>query len=211
VQDGVTNGAIIALLALALVFVFAVTRVIWVPSGEFVLYGAFTLAGLQLGTPPGTIGLFFSGFLLGLSFPQSQQLGREATGVLVDGVGMVRTQPNAIGDTPALGWRHLMIKAWTAACRRHDVGRLTDVVRGHRVVRWAQGGHPAIGVRASIVDPHCQFPLNVQQKVISVRSFHAGFGRSWTAANYEADRTSERAPLRLSSCFNVRADCPCSV
>ncbi len=56
-QDGITNGAIYALLALALVLVFAVTRVIWVPSGELVAYGTLTLAGLQLGKPPGTIGL----------------------------------------------------------------------------------------------------------------------------------------------------------
>ena len=56
-QDGVTNGAVYALLALALVLVFAVTRVIWIPSGEFVAYGTLTLAGLQLGKPPGTIGL----------------------------------------------------------------------------------------------------------------------------------------------------------
>src|SRR6266403_5667215 len=56
-QDGITNGAIYALLALALVLVFAVTRVIWVPSGEFVAYGTLTLAGLQLGKPPGTVSL----------------------------------------------------------------------------------------------------------------------------------------------------------
>jgi len=56
-QDGITNGAVYALLALALVLVFAVTRVIWVPSGEFVVYGTLTLAGLQLGKPPGTVGL----------------------------------------------------------------------------------------------------------------------------------------------------------
>jgi branched-subunit amino acid ABC-type transport system permease component len=56
-QDGVTNGAVYALLALALVLVFAVTRVIFVPSGEFVAYGTLTLAGLQLGKPPPTIGL----------------------------------------------------------------------------------------------------------------------------------------------------------
>ena len=57
VQDGITNGAVYALLALALVLVFAVTRVIWIPSGEFVAYGTLTLAGLQLGKPPGTVGL----------------------------------------------------------------------------------------------------------------------------------------------------------
>jgi len=56
-QDGITNGAIYALLALALVLVFAVTRVIFVPSGEFVAYGTLTLAGLQLGKPPGTVSL----------------------------------------------------------------------------------------------------------------------------------------------------------
>jgi branched-chain amino acid transport system permease protein len=56
-QDGVTNGAIYALLALALVLVFAVTRIIWIPSGEFVAYGTLTLAGLQLGKAPGIVGL----------------------------------------------------------------------------------------------------------------------------------------------------------
>src|SRR5690349_20811780 len=56
-QDGITNGAIYALLALALVLVFAVTRVIFVPAGELVAYGTLTLAGLQLGKPPGTVNL----------------------------------------------------------------------------------------------------------------------------------------------------------
>jgi branched-chain amino acid transport system permease protein len=54
IQDGLTNGAIYALLALALVLVFAVTRIIFIPQGEFVAYGALTLAGLQLGKLPGT-------------------------------------------------------------------------------------------------------------------------------------------------------------
>jgi branched-chain amino acid transport system permease protein len=57
VQDGVTYGAIYALLSLAIVLVFAVTRVIFIPSGELVAYGTLTLAALQLGRPPGTIGL----------------------------------------------------------------------------------------------------------------------------------------------------------
>jgi branched-chain amino acid transport system permease protein len=54
-QDGVTNGAIYALLALALVLVFAVTRVIFIPQGEFVAFGALTLALLQQGKVPGTV------------------------------------------------------------------------------------------------------------------------------------------------------------
>ena len=53
-QDGLTNGAIYALLALALVLVFAVTRVIFIPQGEFVAYGALTLAMLQGGSMPAT-------------------------------------------------------------------------------------------------------------------------------------------------------------
>src|SRR5215468_900540 len=64
IQDGITNGAIYALLALALVLVFAVTRVIFIPSGEFVAYGTLTLAALQLGQPPGTIGLLVGVALL---------------------------------------------------------------------------------------------------------------------------------------------------
>jgi branched-chain amino acid transport system permease protein len=53
--DGITNGAIYALLALATVLVFAVTRVIFIPQGEFVAFGALTLAVLQLGQVPGTV------------------------------------------------------------------------------------------------------------------------------------------------------------
>ena len=64
VQDGVVNGAIYALLALSLVLVFAVTRVILIPQGEFITYGALTYAYRKQGagyvltlgegaTPPG--------------------------------------------------------------------------------------------------------------------------------------------------------------
>ncbi len=55
--DGLTNGAIYALLGLATVLVFAVTRIIFIPQGEFVTYGALTLAILQTGKVPGTIWL----------------------------------------------------------------------------------------------------------------------------------------------------------
>src|SRR4029453_2305903 len=59
-QDGITNGAIYALLALALVLVYAVTRVVFVPQGEFITYGALTLASLQSGLVPGTIWLILA-------------------------------------------------------------------------------------------------------------------------------------------------------
>ncbi|GLU35174.1 branched-chain amino acid ABC transporter permease [Trinickia caryophylli] len=53
-QDGITTGAVYALLALALVLVFSVTRVIFIPQGEFVSYGALTLAMLQSNKVPPT-------------------------------------------------------------------------------------------------------------------------------------------------------------
>ena len=74
-QDGITNGAIYALLALALVLVFAVTRVIFIPQGEFVAFGALTLAALQAGQVPGTVWL-----LLGLG----------STIAVLDGIRLVR-------------------------------------------------------------------------------------------------------------------------
>jgi branched-chain amino acid transport system permease protein len=53
--DGLTNGAVYALLALATVLVFAVTRVIYIPQGEYVAFGALTLALFQAGKVPGTV------------------------------------------------------------------------------------------------------------------------------------------------------------
>jgi branched-chain amino acid transport system permease protein len=55
--DGLTNGAIYALLGIGLVLVFTVTRVIFIPQGEFVAYGALTLAILQTRKLPGTVWL----------------------------------------------------------------------------------------------------------------------------------------------------------
>lgn len=53
-QDGLSNGAIYGLLALSLVLVFTVTRVILIPQGEFVAYGALTAAAMENGTLPAT-------------------------------------------------------------------------------------------------------------------------------------------------------------
>ncbi len=54
-QDGLVSGAIYALLAIALILVFTVTRVIFVPQGEYVTYGALTFALLQQGLVPATV------------------------------------------------------------------------------------------------------------------------------------------------------------
>lgn len=56
-QDGLTSGIIYALLALSILLVFLVTRVLWVPAGEFVMFGALTMAFLQAGKVPGTVWL----------------------------------------------------------------------------------------------------------------------------------------------------------
>ena len=53
-QEGIATGAIYALLGLALVLVFAVTRVILIPQGEFVTFGALTYASLASVQRPGT-------------------------------------------------------------------------------------------------------------------------------------------------------------
>lgn len=51
-QDGLTNGAIYALLALALLLVFSVTRIIFVPQGDFISFAALSYATLQAGQAP---------------------------------------------------------------------------------------------------------------------------------------------------------------
>ena len=52
--DGIVTGALYAALAIGLIVVFAVTRIIFVPIGEFVTFGALTLAALADGRVPGT-------------------------------------------------------------------------------------------------------------------------------------------------------------
>jgi len=56
-QDGIVNGAVYGLMALALVLVFSVTRVIFIPQGEFVAFGALSMAMLQAGRVPPTLWL----------------------------------------------------------------------------------------------------------------------------------------------------------
>ena len=59
-QDGITNGAIYALLALSILLVFTVTRVLFIPQGEFVAFGALTMAALQAGKPVLLVWLLFA-------------------------------------------------------------------------------------------------------------------------------------------------------
>ena len=59
-QDALTTGAVYILLALAMILIFGTTRILFVPQGEFVSYGALTLASLQLGIVPGTVWLLLA-------------------------------------------------------------------------------------------------------------------------------------------------------
>jgi branched-chain amino acid transport system permease protein len=58
--DGVTSGVIYGLIAIALVLVFAVTRILFIAQGEFVAFGALTLAMLQDGKTPGSVWLLLA-------------------------------------------------------------------------------------------------------------------------------------------------------
>jgi branched-chain amino acid transport system permease protein len=56
-QDALTNGSIYMLLAIATILVFATTRILFMPQGEFVVFGGLTLASFQSGVMPGTVWL----------------------------------------------------------------------------------------------------------------------------------------------------------
>ncbi len=79
-QDGVTNGAIYALLALALVLVFAVTRVIFIPQGELLAWGALTMAALEGGVFPATVWLLIGCGVLTLAVDLFSSTGRRTLG-----------------------------------------------------------------------------------------------------------------------------------
>ena len=70
IQDGVVNGAIYGLLALCLVLVFAVTRIVLIPQGEFVAFGALAYASFAEGQVPALLAvlavLSLAAFFLGL-------------------------------------------------------------------------------------------------------------------------------------------------
>jgi len=72
-QDGIVSGAIYALLGMTLVLVFAVTRVIFIPQGEFVAFGALTLTMLVDGNVPGTawLLLLLAGIFVVLELPRA--------------------------------------------------------------------------------------------------------------------------------------------
>jgi branched-chain amino acid transport system permease protein len=68
VRDGLTAGAIYALLGVAMVLVFAVTRVLFVPQGEFVAFAALSMVAFEEGRLPGIAPLMLvAGAMAGVS------------------------------------------------------------------------------------------------------------------------------------------------
>ena len=62
--EGLTTGAIYALMALGIVVLYSVTGVINVAQGEFVMLSALTVASLRLGDVPGTLYIAVVGLAL---------------------------------------------------------------------------------------------------------------------------------------------------
>jgi branched-chain amino acid transport system permease protein len=95
-QDGITNGAIYALLGLALVLVFAVTRVILIPQGEFVTYGALTYASLSSGQMPGTARLALAMGVVALGFDLFAARRSLRAGVVLRALALDIALPGAV-------------------------------------------------------------------------------------------------------------------
>jgi branched-chain amino acid transport system permease protein len=109
VQDGVTNGAIYALLALALLLVFAVTRVIFVPQGEFITFAALSLSLLEAGRMPGTVYILAVGGLVAAAIAGFSALREHAWRRLPRIAGLYIVLPVAVA----------LLVAW-AAPRKFD-------------------------------------------------------------------------------------------
>jgi branched-chain amino acid transport system permease protein len=119
VQDGIANGAIYALLALALLLVFAVTRAIFVPQGEFISYAALSLALLQAGKLPGTVYVLVGGGLLAAVFDIAVALRDKAPGRLPRILAVYVLLPLAMAGI-----------AWWAAPRKLDMWIQVMIVLG---------------------------------------------------------------------------------
>jgi len=109
-QDAVTNGSIYALLALALVIVYTVTRVILVPQGEFITYAALSLATLQAGRVPGTVYLLIIAGLAVIVLDAPALARRKAWGGFMASVGWNALLPLLVAGS-----------AWLSASRPDDL------------------------------------------------------------------------------------------
>ncbi|WP_119157611.1 branched-chain amino acid ABC transporter permease [Caldimonas tepidiphila] len=112
-QDGIVNGAIYALMALALVLVFSVTRVIFIPQGEFVAFAALSLAMMQGGRVPATVWLLLA---LGAA-TLAVEAWRHSRGAAVDWASTLAWAVAAplAAAAVVIGWRPESLAAQVAA------------------------------------------------------------------------------------------------
>ena len=138
-QDGITNGAIYALLGLALVLVFAVTRVILIPQGEFVTFGALSYAVLATGKVPGTAWLAHGDGRGGLC---ARPVRRPAIAAAYAGRALLCAQHRPAGRDPRADLR---------ACRPNDADR-----GQHRAVAVDRRGDRTVSLphRVPAARPH---------------------------------------------------------
>jgi branched-chain amino acid transport system permease protein len=87
--DGLANGAVYLLAGLGLVLVFSVTRVVFVPFGDVAAFSALSLAAMEAGRLPPTVGLVLS---------------LAALAVLVEVVGALRRGDSRHIPRAILGW-----------------------------------------------------------------------------------------------------------
>ena len=117
-QDGITSGAIYALLGLALVLVFAVTRVILIPQGEFVTFGALTYAMLATGKVPGTTLLALGMGVVAFAFDMIAGRNTMSAGKFVRSLALNIVLPLAIWAlATALAGRQNNVEIGRASCR----------------------------------------------------------------------------------------------
>lgn len=114
--DGLTTGAVYALLSISLVLVFTVTRVIYIPAGEFVAFAALTMAALQANRAPPT-----ALFVLALG----------AAVWALDALAAVRRQQSLAALARSTGWNLLWpLLAWALARQgaMQQMGMLVQVL-----------------------------------------------------------------------------------
>ncbi|MET0443486.1 MAG: branched-chain amino acid ABC transporter permease [Pseudorhodoplanes sp.] len=117
-QDGLTNGVIYALLAVAILLVFVVTRILFVPQGEFVVLGAITLGQLQRGQEAGAVWLLAAMAALAIVIEAIRSLksGDWRTWMLRAGFCLASLAVAALLARFALGSSSLPLQILTVLC-----------------------------------------------------------------------------------------------
>ena len=87
-QDGLTTGAIYLLLAVGLLIVFSVTRVVFIPQGDFVSFSALGYAAALQGHAPGTLWLLDGAGLACALLALRRRAWREAGWALLPAAGV---------------------------------------------------------------------------------------------------------------------------